>query len=84
MDIPRIQKVIAVVWPSFITASVATIIFFSLFDPLELFPNLQISRLGCYTCGFFAFWGLTLGTSLLTCYFQRPCESKGTTRLPQQ
>lgn len=76
MGIPRIQQVIAVLWPSFITAGLATIVFFSLFDPLELFPNLNVSRLACYSCGFFVFWALTAGTSLLTCYFQRPCDRR--------
>jgi len=73
MAIPRVQQVIAVLWPSFLTAGAAVIIFFTLFDPLELFPHLEVSRMGCYTLGFFAFWALTAGTSILTCYFQRPC-----------
>ena len=73
MAIPRCQQVIAVLWPSFLTAGVAVIIFFTLFDPYELFPHTNVNRLGCYTLGFFAFWVLTAGTSVLTCYFQRPC-----------
>ena len=77
MAIPRIQQVIAVLWPSFLTAGVAVIIFFTLFDPLELFPYEEYSRLACYSVGFFAFWALTAGTSILTCYFQRPCENSG-------
>ena len=77
MAIPRVQQVVAVLWPSFLTASVAVIIFFTLFDPYELFPHLDVSRMGCYTVGFFAFWGLTAGTSVLTCYFQRPCVKMG-------
>ena len=34
-----------------------------------------ISRLGGYTIGFFLFWLLTSSTCVLTCYFQRPCNT---------
>jgi len=77
MAIPRVQQVVAVLWPSFLTASAAVIIFFTLFDPHDLFPHMEVSRMGCYTLGFFSFWGLTAGTSMLTCYFQRPCINMG-------
>ncbi len=75
MSIPVAQRVIAVLWPSFLMAGVATIVFFAVFDPFELisptwFPNL--SRLGAYSVGFFLFWGLTASSCLLTCFFQRP------------
>ena len=53
--IPRVQKCIAVLWPSFMVAIVATGLFFSAFDPVDLFPFGQetgISRLGVYTLGF--------------------------------
>jgi hypothetical protein len=82
MGIPKTQQRIAIWWPSFITASIATIIFFTLFDPLALFPSSEVSRLACYSIGFFCFWGLTASTSLLTCYFQRPCDNKRSTSPP--
>lgn len=77
MAIPRIQRVIAVLWPSFLIAGVATVLFFAVIDPRDvaaagLIP--EVSRMGAYTIGFFAFWLLTASSSLLTCYFQRPCE----------
>ena len=77
-DIPTIQKIIAVLWPSFLTSGLATILFFTAFDPEVLslsggYP--QISRLGGYSIGFFLFWLLTSITCALTCYFQRPCEN---------
>ena len=77
-EIPTIQKIIAVLWPSFLTSGVATILFFTAFDPEVLslssgYP--QISRLGGYSIGFFLFWLLTSVTCALTCYFQRPCDS---------
>lgn len=75
---PTVQRVIAVLWPSFIMASVGTILFFSMFDPHSLIdcgsiPD--ISRLGAYSVGFFLLWIITLSSCLLTCYFQRPCRT---------
>lgn len=77
---PFIQKVIAVLWPSFLTAGVATILFFTAFDPgliVAISGYGEISRLGGYTVGFFLFWLLTSSSCALTCYFQRPCKPKG-------
>ncbi len=76
--IPTIQKVIAILWPSFLTAGVATILFFTAFDPeliMQVSGYAPISRLGGYTVGFFMFWALTSISSVLTCYFQRPCDA---------
>jgi len=76
-DVPLIQKVIAVLWPSFLTAGLATILFFTAFDP-ELILSVSgygdISRMAGYTIGFFLFWLLTSLSCALTCYFQRPCK----------
>ena len=62
-QLPVVQQIISVMWPSFMTASAATIIFFTIFDPTELgmiggFPN--ITRMGGYTIGFFCFWLLQI------------------------
>ncbi|MFN2309854.1 MAG: hypothetical protein ABR553_09005 [Gammaproteobacteria bacterium] len=81
-ETPLIQRVIAVLWPAFLTSGVATILFFTAFDPHHLLLETrfaELSRLGTYTVGFFLFWTLTTLTSVLTCYFQRPCAS-GQTR----
>jgi len=77
-EAPTIQKLIAVLWPSFLTAGLATILFFTAFDPVlivQVSGYGDISRLGGYTIGFFMFWLLTAGSCALTCYFQRPCDS---------
>ncbi|MGW8309596.1 MAG: hypothetical protein ACWGNB_00915 [Thiogranum sp.] len=77
--IPTIQRVIAVFWPSFLTAGLATALFFTAFDPLDLAALLgypDISRTGVYSIGFFMFWLLTSSTCGLTCYFQRPCNRR--------
>lgn len=76
-NIPTVQKVIAVLWPSFLASGVATILFFTAFDPQLLMAvggYEPVSRLGGYTIGFFLFWLLTSSTCVLTCYFQRPCH----------
>jgi hypothetical protein len=72
---PAIQNVVAVLWPSFLTAGIATIVAFTFFDPEEALigtPLEGVPRLGAYTIGFFFYWLLTAASSFLTCYFQRP------------
>jgi hypothetical protein len=73
-----LQRVIAVLWPSFIMAGVATVVFFTAFDPVELLGHPEGApgaiRLRAYSVGFFLFWLLTASSCLLTCYFQRPCD----------
>jgi hypothetical protein len=71
-QIPKMQKCIAVLWPSFLTAVVATGVFFSAFDPDDLFPfgaDLEISRLGVYTIGFLLFWLVSIISGIGTLYF---------------
>jgi hypothetical protein len=76
-SIPKIQKRIAVLWPSFLMAGLATILFFAVVDPVELAPALgleYVDRLAAYSIGFFLFWLLTGFSSGLTCYFEKPCD----------
>lgn len=77
--VPRIQQIIAVMWPSFLMAGIATILFFTAFDPEVILPvsgYTGISRMAGYSIGFFCFWLLTASSCALTCYFQRPCEGE--------
>jgi len=70
--IPPSQQAIAVLWPSFLTAIVATGVFFSAFNPLDLVPfnlDVDISPLTAYSIGFFIFWMLAFVSSLGTLYF---------------
>jgi hypothetical protein len=66
----RIRKWGAVLWPSFLIAGVATMIFFGNVDPEDLrsatFPQIQIDRKLGYTLGFFMFGGVTAWSSFLT------------------
>ena len=75
-ETPAIQNIISVLWPSFLTAAAATIIFFTLFDPPELgrLLGLELSRMAGYTAGFFGFWITSSISSSLTCQFRRPCH----------
>jgi len=71
-SIPLWHQVIAVLWPSFITAIVASGIFFSAFNPRDLIPynlDIEISPLGAYSIGFLLFWLLAILSSVGTLYF---------------
>lgn len=78
-NVPLIQRIVSILWPSFLTAGVATILFFTAFDPrliVAISGYGEISRLGGYTIGFFIFWLLTASSCALTCYFLRPCDKE--------
>lgn len=80
---PKIQKVIAILWPSFLTAGVATVFFFTVFDPEIILLDTvyaNASRMAAYTVGFFAFWILTASSCALACYFLKPCVITDTSR----
>ena len=66
------QKCIAVLWPSFMVAIVATGMFFSAFDPDDLYPfgeETEVSRLGIYSIGFLCFWLISTIAGIGTLYF---------------
>ena len=73
-EIPVIQRVVAILCPSFITAGIATIIFTTVFDPKVIFIEYDISRLGMYTISFFLFWLFGAVTAMTTCFFLKPCS----------
>lgn len=71
------QRLVTILWPSFLIAGVADVLFFTLFDPsLFLYQEAPVfgSRLAAYTVGFFLFWLMGIGSSALTCYFQRSAD----------
>lgn len=65
-----------ILWPSFLVACVAEVLFFSLFDPVDFQPfgPLGLTRRGGYSLGFFVFWAIAAGSSWLTCFLQRPTK----------
>lgn len=73
---PLAQRIGAVLWPSFFSAAVSTLVFFAVVDPLELreitFPQWPISREVGYTVAFFLFWLACAGSSLFTWLLLRP------------
>lgn len=75
---PLVQRVGAILWPSFFAAGIATMVFFAFIDPLELaeisFPDWPISREFGYTAGFFVFWLCTASSSLFTWLLLRPAS----------
>lgn len=82
---PRVQYLSAILWPSFLVAGAATAVFFTLFDPQELFAgtaHFAGNRLGAYSSGFLLFWLITATSSALTTYFLRPPETVNPARPP--
>lgn len=57
-------------WPSFLAAAVASVLFFASIDPetlrMQTLPDWNLSRMAGYTIGFFMFWGVGLLSSSLT------------------
>ena len=70
------QAVAIVAWISFLTAAVATMLFFAFFDPDMLFADLHLSRDAGYAVGFFAFWILSALASGLTAWLVRTSPRK--------
>ena len=63
-------------WPSFVVAGLATGLFFSLFDPMDLRifgKALSVSPLAAYTMGFLGFWAVAASAVWLALLLARPC-----------
>ena len=76
VELTRLQRDIFVVgWCSFLTAAVATMLFFAWVDPLALADitdlPLPVDRMGGYAIGFFFFWLIAAGSAVLTVYLIR-------------
>ena len=75
---PLVQRIGAIVWPSFFAAGVATMVFFAFVDPIELgrmtMPHVELTRGVGYTIGFFTFWLATASSSLFTGILLRPAS----------
>jgi hypothetical protein len=68
------SMLMVVLWPAFLMACVATGVFFSLVDPMELIvldERVQVHMLGAYTIGFLIFWALGAFSSWLTALLLR-------------
>jgi len=65
-----VNKLMVIVWPSFLAAGVAEVVFFTVVDP----DDLDVGRLTAYTVGFFLFWLLAAASSTLTWFLQQRPE----------
>lgn len=72
------QAVATVVWISFLAASVATMLFFALFDPVELFATVgrDVDSQSGYALGFFFFWFISAGCSAVTAWLVRTAPKR--------
>lgn len=68
------RHAIWILWPSFVIGGVAEVLFFTLFDPMDLHvfgEPVAVSRTAAYTLGFFGFWAFAAASSAFTCFLQR-------------
>lgn len=74
------QAVFTVVWISFLIAAIGTMVFFALFDPVELSgifdEDLEIGHDAGYAAGFFFFWVLCAICSGLTAFLVRTAPKR--------
>lgn len=74
------QAIFTVVWISFLSAAIATMVFFAFFDPAELGSivddNLEFSRDAGYAAGFFFFWLLCALCSGVTAFLVRTAPKR--------
>ncbi len=74
------QAVFTVIWISFLCAAVGTMVFFALFDPVDLSgvfdEDLDIDRDAGYAAGFFFFWILLLVCGGLTAFLVRTAPKR--------
>lgn len=82
------QRLMWVLWPSFLMAGIGVGVLFSLVDPqdLHLFGEpLEASRMAVYSVGFFALWALGSISSYLTAMLaQSPFEVNRCTLEPKE
>lgn len=72
------KHVIWILWPAFIAAGIAEVVFFTVIDPKQLYlfgESVELAALSTYSIGFFLFWALCAGSSLMT-YFMLPQSIK--------
>ncbi|WP_018716912.1 hypothetical protein [Arhodomonas aquaeolei] len=74
----RLRWLGAILWPSFLTAGVATMVFFANVDPetlrYETLPDWEIGRKLGYTLGFFMFWAVCAASSALSVWLFSPAR----------
>jgi hypothetical protein len=78
------QAIAIVVWISFLTAAIGTMLFFAIFDPVDLTgifeDDLEIGREAGYAVGFFFFWLLSGIASGVTAWLVRTAPKRAKKR----
>ena len=68
------KTAILILWPSFIVGGAGEVIFFTVFDPRELYlygEPTSLSRLAVYSIGFFLCWAFAAASSAFTLFLLR-------------
>jgi len=81
------KRWIWILWPSFIVGGIAEVIFFTVFDPMELTlfgEPAGTSRLAVYSVGFLLFWAFAASSSAFTCFLQRSASDINRPRGPKR
>ena len=63
-----------ILWPSFIVGGIGEVLFFTVFDPRQLYlfgEPTTLSRHAIYSIGFFLCWAFAASSSAFTCFLQR-------------
>lgn len=72
------KHVIWILWPAFIAAGIAEVVFFTVIDPKQLFllgQPVALSAIATYSIGFLLFWLLCVASTLLS-WFMLPASIK--------
>jgi len=72
-----VKSAILILWPSFIVGGIGEVIFFTVFDPRELYlfgEVTQLSRMAVYSVGFFLCWAFAAASSALTVFLVRTAK----------
>jgi hypothetical protein len=72
-----VKSAILILWPSFIVGGIGEVIFFTVFDPQELYlfgEVTQLSRMAVYSLGFFLCWVFAAASSSLTVFLARTAK----------
>jgi hypothetical protein len=79
------KKAIQILWPSFVVGGLGEVLFFTVFDPRELYlfgEPTSLSRLAVYSIGFFLCWAFAAASSAFTCFLNRSAEEINRCPLP--
>ena len=72
------KHIIWILWPAFIAAGIAEIVFFTVIDPKQLFlfgQPVMLPAIATYSIGFLMFWLMCCGASLMS-WFMLPQDIK--------